>query len=217
MKREGHTVGHGLPFGTKRNWDSCTSEWLSEKKLDTKSTEKYPVGIHCFFWTLSFIWPVQWKHSSFGQAKYYSGDIIHPSIHCLLSAQNVEKFLSSKYTSGYPVWQFSELLSSMVFDRWIYLCTYPHTTYIPGTKPTLPELLKFTCPEGKVVSIPVEIATNYKTFGTFLLDDDCGVRVDNITHGYRERAENINTKKIFRSGWMEEASRQRTGKPLWSS
>jgi len=46
-----------------------------------------------------------------------------------------------------------------------------------GTKPTLPELLKFTCTDGRVVSIPVEIATKYVQFGVFLLDDRNGSKV----------------------------------------
>ena len=46
-----------------------------------------------------------------------------------------------------------------------------NTSCNPGTKPTLPELLKFTCPDGREVSIPVEVATKYVHFGTLLLDD----------------------------------------------
>lgn len=41
-----------------------------------------------------------------------------------------------------------------------------------GTKPNLQELLKFTCTDGRVISIPVEIGTKYFEFGSFLLTGD---------------------------------------------
>jgi len=44
-----------------------------------------------------------------------------------------------------------------------------NTSCNPGTKPTLPELLKFTCTDGRVISIPVQITTKYVQFGAFLL------------------------------------------------
>ena len=75
-----------------------------------------------------------------------------------------------------------------------------------GAQPTLPELLKFTCTDGRVVSIPVEIATKYKTFGTFLLEDDRGARVDIITCECRERAEDINTKIL--QEWLNGRGKQ---------
>ena len=61
-----------------------------------------------------------------------------------------------------------------------------------GTKPTLPELLKFACPDGSVVSIPVEIATKYVQFGTFLLDDRNGSKVKIIARKHHYDAEEIN-------------------------
>ena len=66
--------------------------------------------------------------------------------------------------------------------------------YNPGTKPTLPELLKFTCPDGRVVSIPVEVATKYVRFGTFLLDDKSGSRVKIMAHKHNYNPERINTE-----------------------
>ena len=62
----------------------------------------------------------------------------------------------------------------------------------PGTKPTLPELLKFTCTDGRVVSIPVEIATKYVQFGTFLLDDRNGSKVKIMARKHHYDAEQIN-------------------------
>ena len=47
----------------------------------------------------------------------------------------------------------------------------PANTTPPSTKPTLPELMRFTCTDGRVMNIPVEIATKYVQFGAFLLDD----------------------------------------------
>jgi len=45
-----------------------------------------------------------------------------------------------------------------------------------------------------VVSIPVEIATNYVRFGTFLLDDRNGSRVNNMAHKHHCDPERINTE-----------------------
>ena len=59
---------------------------------------------------------------------------------------------------------------------------------------TLPKLLKFIRADGKVVNIPEEIATNYVQFGAFLLDDEKGVRVNNIAHRSPNDAERINTE-----------------------
>ena len=64
----------------------------------------------------------------------------------------------------------------------------------PGTKPTLPELLKFTCTDKRVVNIPVEIATKYVEFGTFLLDDRNGSRVKIMARKHHYDAERINTE-----------------------
>ena len=64
----------------------------------------------------------------------------------------------------------------------------------PGTKPTLPELLKFACTDGRVVNIPVEIGIQYVNFGTFLLDDANGSRVKIIEHQHLNKAEQINTE-----------------------
>ena len=63
----------------------------------------------------------------------------------------------------------------------------------PGAQPSLPELLKFTCTDGRVVSIPVEVATKYVQFGTFLLDDRNGSRVKIMAHMHHYDAEHINT------------------------
>ena len=75
-----------------------------------------------------------------------------------------------------------------------------------GTKPTLPELLKFTCADGKVVNIPVEIATKYVQFGTFLLDDRNGLRVRIIEHKYHCDAEQINTEILQK--WLTERGKK---------
>ena len=69
-----------------------------------------------------------------------------------------------------------------------------HTTCNPGTKPTLPELLKFTCTDKRVLNIPVEIATKYVQFGAFLLDDSTGSRVKILAHKHHYDAERINTE-----------------------
>ena len=72
--------------------------------------------------------------------------------------------------------------------------TLPAHHIHPGTKPTLPELLKFKCTDGRVLSIPIEIATKYDQFGTFLLDDSTGSRVETIAHRHHYDSEQINMK-----------------------
>ena len=78
------------------------------------------------------------------------------------------------------------------FGLTVATCIISYTSCNPGTNPTLPELLKFTCPNGRVVSIPVEIATKYVQFGTFLLDDRNGSRVKIIARKHHYDAEQIN-------------------------
>ena len=78
-----------------------------------------------------------------------------------------------------------------------YHCVSAISTNIPhnpGTKPTLPELLRFTCTDGRVVSVPVEIATKYVQFGTFLLNDRNGSKVKIIARKNHYDAEQINTE-----------------------
>ena len=103
----------------------------------------------------------------------------------------------------------------MLYDRalaWsLTVVTYnsavsSNTSCNPGTKPTLPELLKFTCTDGRVVSIPVEIATKYVRFSAFLLDDRSGSRVDIMAHKHLNNAEQINTE-ILRE-WLTGSSKQ---------
>ena len=81
-----------------------------------------------------------------------------------------------------------------------------HTTCTPGTTPTLPELLKFTCTDKRVVNIPVEIATKYVQFGTFLLDDETGSRVKIMAHKHLNDAERINVEIL--QEWLTERGKQ---------
>ena len=69
-----------------------------------------------------------------------------------------------------------------------------HTTCNPGTKPTLPELLKFMCTDKRVINIPEEIATKYAQFGAFLLDDRTGSRVEIMARKHHYDAKQINTE-----------------------
>ena len=74
----------------------------------------------------------------------------------------------------------------------MFLLSHKHTH--PGTKPTLPELLKFNCTSGRVVNIPVQIATKYNQFGVFLLIDSTGSRIETMAHKHSNDAERINTE-----------------------
>lgn len=64
------------------------------------------------------------------------------------------------------------------------------------TKPTLPELLKFTFTDGTVVNILTEIALKFSQLGTFLLDDRSGSRVKIMARKHLYDAEQINTEII---------------------
>ena len=68
---------------------------------------------------------------------------------------------------------------------------YKHTHPDAG-EPTLPELLKFTCTNKEVINISVEVGTKYVQFGTFLLDDKYGSRVNNMAHKHCNDPERIN-------------------------
>ena len=76
----------------------------------------------------------------------------------------------------------------------------------PGTKPTLPELMKFTCTDGRVLNIPVEIGTKYVQFGTFLLDDRNGSRVKIMARKHHYDAEQINIEIL--QEWLTEKGKK---------
>ena len=67
-------------------------------------------------------------------------------------------------------------------------------TCSPDTKPSLPELLKFTFTDGRYVNIPVEIGNKYSQFGIFLLNDDTGSRIMSMASKHHYNAEQINTE-----------------------
>ena len=80
------------------------------------------------------------------------------------------------------------------------------TSHCIGTKPTLPELLKFTCTDGRVLNIPEEIATKSIQFGAFLLEDKHGTRVKIMAYGCSNNARQVNIE-IFRE-WLTGRGRQ---------
>ena len=65
----------------------------------------------------------------------------------------------------------------------IYFCCPTITPHHLGTRPTLPELLKFNIPE--------EIGTKYLQFGVFLMNDITGHEVEMIAHKNLNDAERI--------------------------
>ena len=76
----------------------------------------------------------------------------------------------------------------------ICFCCPTITPHHPGTEPTLPKLLKFTCADRRVICIPLEIGIKYFEFGTFLLEDSTGSMVEIIAHKHHNDAERINTE-----------------------
>ena len=64
-------------------------------------------------------------------------------------------------------------------------------SFSAGDKPVLPKLLKFRGRHRKI-NIPEEIGTNYKMFGTLLLEDDTGAIVSGIELAKMHAAAEIN-------------------------
>jgi len=59
-------------------------------------------------------------------------------------------------------------------------------------------LKKFPNKHGQDINIPVQIGTNYRTFGTFLLKDDSGTIVSGIERAMMQDAERINEAILMR-------------------
>jgi len=66
--------------------------------------------------------------------------------------------------------------------------------------------LRFTCTDGRVISIPVEIETKYIQFSVFLLDDRNGARVKIMAHKHLNDAERINTEIL--QEWLAGSGKQ---------
>ena len=117
------------------------------------------------------------------------------------------------------VWAARAFMSRLIkLQRQLWNIHTYITTYNPGTKPTLPELLKFTCTDGRAINIPVKIATKYICkFGNFLLDDRTGSRVKFIWLASTWMMLKKSTQKSFRNSWLEEASSQWPGQLLLRS
>ena len=59
-------------------------------------------------------------------------------------------------------------------------------------RPTLPELLRFTCADAKKINIAKQIGDEYKTFGTLLLNDDNGKKVTSMESKHQSDPSKIN-------------------------
>ena len=58
--------------------------------------------------------------------------------------------------------------------------------------------LKFPNKHGQDINIPVQIGTNYRTFGTFLLKDESGTIVSGIERAMMQDAERITEAILMR-------------------
>ena len=115
-------------------------------------------------------------------------------------SSNISEDTWHHFVTSHTTVIISTLIGGVLFCIVVAFNLNPLISRKVGTKPTLPELLKFTCADGRVVSIPVEIATKYTQFGAFLLDDQSGSRVKIMAHKHLNDAEQINTE-IFRE-WL---------------
>ena len=57
----------------------------------------------------------------------------------------------------------------------------------------MPELLHFQLADGSHISIPKEVGTHYRSFGTHLLQDKTGSHISALAEREGRNAENINT------------------------
>ena len=74
-------------------------------------------------------------------------------------------------------------------------CNYCNCAFLffaTGDRPTMRNLKKFPNKSGQDINIPLQIGTNYRTFGTFLLEDDSGTIVSGIERAMVCDAERIN-------------------------
>ena len=92
----------------------------------------------------------------------------------------------------------------MVLDNIVFVLSTNTATV--GTKPTLPELMKFTFTDGTVVNILIEIALKFSQFGTFLLDDRSGSRVKIMAYKHCYDAEQVNVETI--QEWLSARGKQ---------
>ena len=80
------------------------------------------------------------------------------------------------------------------------------TVCYPGTTPNLPELILFTCANGKVLNIPLQIGTKFYQFGLLLLKDSNGTTVDNIIFKHNNDPVQINTEIL--KEWLNGSGKQ---------
>ena len=70
----------------------------------------------------------------------------------------------------------------------LYACS------LTGSKPTMLKLLKFICADSTHINITKEIGDKYKSFGTFLLKDSTGQKVNSIKSKHQSDPSQINTE-----------------------
>ena len=78
-----------------------------------------------------------------------------------------------------------------------YVIVHLHS-FATGDRPTMRNLKKFPSKHGQDINIPLQIGTDYRTFGTFLLVDDSGTIVSGIEMAMMSDAERINEAILMR-------------------
>ena len=80
--------------------------------------------------------------------------------------------------------------------------------FATGDRPTMRNLKKFPSKHGQDINIPLQIGKDYRTFGTFLLEDDSGT----IVSGIEMATDDVGCRKDQRSHfdavdwWKREAA-----------
>ena len=73
-------------------------------------------------------------------------------------------------------------------------------------RPTLPELLRFTCADERKINIAKQIGDEYKTFGTLLLKDDNGKKVRSMESKHQNDPPKINA--LILEEWLNGSGEQ---------
>ena len=87
----------------------------------------------------------------------------------------------------------------MVADILFLACSF-------AGRPTLPELLRFTCSDEKKINIAKQIGDEYKTFGTLLLNDDNGKKVTSMESRHHSDPSKINM--LILEEWLNGSGEQ---------
>ena len=81
-----------------------------------------------------------------------------------------------------------------------------HTNLVFSKMPTMPELRHLEMPDGEAIDIAQRIGTSFEKFGSLLLNDDGGSKVQNIYHDKMKEVVPTNVEILRR--WLAGSGKQ---------